>query len=125
MFEEVSAKPEKGQWFAEIKSKELLQKIKLLKAGDSRLITLSGHEDENGFRVVYHFEKQGEILNLSVRLENNLELGSIISIYPNSNLYEREVAEMFNIKITGRAEVKPLFLAEELAGKAPMRKNLS
>ena len=122
--EDFGGKEERGELWIESTPKKIEKIIKTLKFLNARLITISGVDDQKELRVFYHFDLRGKIVNLVVPLLGKKpSIKSICRIYPNSDLYERELAEMFNIKVTGHPDLRPLFLSKDLEGKAPLRKS--
>jgi len=77
-------------------------------------ITAQQREDQTDeLEVMYHFWKDTG-LSLIMTLPAKLpQLTSIISIIPGADFYEREVAEMFGVTFTGRAETPPLLLPDD------------
>lgn len=118
------AREEKGQLWIESTQKKMEKVIKTLKYLNARLMTISGLDDQKQIKVFYHFDLKGKIVHLIVPLDNkNPSIKSIYSNYPNADLYERELAEMFNIKVIGHPDLRPLFLSKDLEGLAPLRKS--
>ena len=63
--------------------------------------------------LMYHFF-QDFAFTLIVRLPaESPDIASIISILPGADFYEREVAEMFGVKFTGRSETPPMLLPDD------------
>jgi NADH:ubiquinone oxidoreductase subunit C len=62
--------------------------------------------------LIYHFW-HGKGLSLMVRLPLDApEVATIITLIPGADFYEREVAEMYGVSFTGRAETPHLLLPE-------------
>jgi len=93
----------------------IFQKLKQKKA---RLITITAI-DEN--TLVYHFIINKKVKNVKVNLKNN-ETESLTKIFPNAELYEREIFDMFGIKFKGHPKLESLFLSEEV--KHPLKKSV-
>jgi NADH:ubiquinone oxidoreductase subunit C len=124
VLEDLGAKEERGELWIESNLKKLENVIKTLKFLEARLMTISGLDDQKEIKVFYHFDLNGKVVNVVVPLTGkNPTIKSVYEIYPNSDLYERELAEMFNIKVTGHPDLRPLFLSKDLEGKAPLRKS--
>jgi NADH-quinone oxidoreductase subunit C len=121
--EEFDPKEEKGETWIDATREDATRAVLALKQEGARLITISGVDDQTDMKVYYHFDLGGKIVNLTVSLpKGEPVIPSIVKTYPNADLYERELSEMFNILITGHPDLKPLFLSKELQGKAPLRK---
>ncbi len=120
--ESVGAKRETGQWFLSASKDDYESILQKAKEEGARLITISGHDEEE-LGVTYHLDINNEVLNLSVPVGTKRpSIKTIIHIFPGADLYERELQEMFGIRVTGRV-MKPLFLSKELEGKNPLRKS--
>jgi len=90
----------------EMDKKKINQKLRGLKKKGGRLITIS---DLNN-NLVYHFMLDRKTINLKVKLDKKkLEMDSIASIFPNADLYEREIMEKTNIRIKNHPNPKKLF----------------
>jgi len=62
--------------------------------------------------VMVHFWR-GSGLSLMMTLPGKSpQVESLVSIIPGADFYEREVAEMFGVKFTGREETPPLLLPD-------------
>ena len=124
MLEKWGAKQEKGQFFIELNPKDHKKIINELKDKKARLITISGLDD-GILKAIYHFELNEQLLHLFVPLDSKKpKIDSITKAYPNASFYERELAEMFNIKVKGHPDLRPLFLSKDMQGKAPLRKSI-
>jgi len=67
----------------------------------------------NLIELMYHFY-QKFAFTIIVRLPAEApSIASILSILPGADFYEREVAEMFGVKFTGRTETPPLLLPDD------------
>lgn len=70
-----------------------------------------GHLDE--IELIYHFW-QGKGVSFMLHLPKDTpEVASIITLIPGADFYEREVAEMYGVTFTGRAETPKLLLPDE------------
>ena len=122
--EEFNPKQERGETWIETTKDKAIKVVKRLKEERARLITITGLDDQTDMKVYYHFDLSGSIVNLVIPLpKENPGVHSIVQVYPNADLYERELAEMFNMRIEGHPDLKPLFLSKELQGKAPLLKS--
>jgi NADH:ubiquinone oxidoreductase subunit C len=82
------------------------------------------------FDVVYVLSKLGQGVDeahsqevLVVKLpHDDPTVLSIMEIYPAADWYERELSEMFGIKIEGRSAIKKLLLEEWNGTEFPLRK---
>jgi len=87
------------------------------------LSTITAEEragDPDYLAVQYNFWK-GSGLTLLTRLEKDSPvLRSLTGMIPGADFYEREVAEMFGVQFTHRAETPPLLLPDDWDGDPPM-----
>jgi NADH:ubiquinone oxidoreductase subunit C len=97
----------------------LVREVQGLHEEDARLITITGIDLGDAIELVYHFDREG-IVNLRMMVDEDKEIPSISDTYFYAKLYEREVSEMFNLRIKGAEG--GLLLSESLLGRAPLRK---
>lgn len=92
------------------------------------------HEEEGGtgeetregtLEVLYHFCAGAGILTLRVSVRYSFPvLPSVCNILPAASLYERELIEMFGIKLVGTPNVDKLLLPDDWPdGVFPLRKS--
>ncbi len=78
----------------------------------ARLVTVTASQiPGNEFRVIYHWDLQGELLNF-VTITHQTALPSIASICPAADWIEREIHDYFAVNFTGR-ELPTLVLNEQ------------
>ena len=82
------------------------------------LEAVSGVDWESHFEVVYHIDRwDGDptVIQVHVKLEDrdNPEVPSITSIWASANWHEREVFDLYGIRISGHPNLKRLLLPEE------------
>jgi NADH-quinone oxidoreductase subunit C len=80
---------------------------------------------EPRFHVVYQFKAVEKKLRLEVRVPLNgdePELDSITSLYPNANWHERELWDMFGLKIKNHPDLRRILMPEDWVGH-PLRKD--
>jgi NADH-quinone oxidoreductase subunit C len=72
--------------------------------------------------IIYNIYKKEELI-VTVKISTKEpSIPTVIKIYESADLYERELSEMFGIKINGR-DIKRLLLEEWDGVDAPLRKN--
>lgn len=116
-------KVEKERVWIEVPRKELLKVCEKLRHeyGVVRVISISGYDNGSEIEVVYHMELGHGILNLKTFVpKKSNRVKSITKIFPSANLFERELAEMLGICVTGHPNLKKLFLPPEI--NHPLRK---
>ena len=77
------------------------------------------------FQVVYHLYSLNKNHRLRVKVgvdESDLEIDSIVSLWPIADWLEREVWDMFGIKFNGHPNLKRILMYEGFAGY-PLRKD--
>lgn len=82
------------------------------------LEAVSGVDWETHFEVVYHIDRwDGDptLIQVHVKLENrdNPEVPSVTSIWASADWHEREVFDLYGIRITNHPNLKRLLLPEE------------
>jgi NADH:ubiquinone oxidoreductase subunit C len=82
------------------------------------LEAISGVDWESYFEVVYHIDRwDGDptVIQIHVKLEDrdNPEVPTITSIWASADWHEREVFDLYGIRISGHPNLKRLLLPEE------------
>ncbi|MEM1514558.1 MAG: NADH-quinone oxidoreductase subunit C [Candidatus Bathyarchaeia archaeon] len=96
--------------FAEVKPAAVRKAIKTLvdKYMDIRFITLSAIDNGLDMEYLYHFHINGIILTLrSLRPKEEPILDSIADLVPAANFIEREISDLFGIKLINHPEPEP------------------
>ena len=106
-------------WFRLENPSKLKTAAKILKGNRARLIMISAYENQDSGltmkELCYHFDVEGVIYNLTVN--QNAEWPIVPSITPefaNADWHEREMMELYQIKVTDHPNPKRLFLDETL-----------
>ena len=77
------------------------------------------------FEVVYHFLSLKNRFRVRIKVPvatAELEMDSLVSLWPSANWYEREVYDMFGIKFRGHPNMKRILMYPEFEGH-PLRKD--
>ncbi|MFB6214256.1 MAG: NADH-quinone oxidoreductase subunit C [Candidatus Bipolaricaulia bacterium] len=95
---------------------------------DGRLATISCVDEEDQFRLLYHFALDGEGLMTTVKLPvekgENPSTESITNLIQGAEWIEREIMEMFGIEFQNHPAEKRLLKAEALGDEDfPYRKD--
>ena len=106
-------------WFRLENSSKIKIAAKSLKAFRARLIMISAYEDKvEGMlmkELCYHFDVEGVIYSLTVTQNDEWPIvPSITPEFANADWHEREIMELYKIKVTDHPNPKRLFLDETL-----------
>lgn len=103
-------KAEAGGRAVELTAERALEQVARLKRRGARLITITAIR-RDGFELVYHLDLKGRIVTVSAK-QREPDFKSVIDIFPNAEIYEREAHEFFGIHFDRPEAHKPLFLQE-------------
>lgn len=67
------------------------------------LLTITGLDEPDRFGIIYHLaQESGVILNIKTSIpRDNPILKTITPDFPNADIYERELSDLFGIKVEG------------------------
>lgn len=88
-----------------------------------RFICVNAQNTQNGFEVGYFFSKYGAFDEVSVfvfEISKDDQIGSIASFIPSAIMSEREIVDLFGIKI---GEVEGGLYLDEDSQKTPLRRD--
>ncbi|MGC8648831.1 MAG: NADH-quinone oxidoreductase subunit C [Candidatus Micrarchaeia archaeon] len=110
----------------EITKESLVEQLEKLKSGGFnylKKITAVDYVDYiQVVYILYNIYKKEELI-VTVKLPaKEPSVPTVIKVYESADLYERELSEMFDIKISGR-NIKRLLLEEWDGAEAPLRKS--
>lgn len=102
---------------------DLLRRVGELAAEKARLVTATCFDRGETFVVLYHFDRDQELLNLRLEVPRDAEVPSITGTYLCAFLVENEIKELFGLNITGIAiDYQGHMLLTEDSAPAPMAK---
>jgi NADH:ubiquinone oxidoreductase subunit C len=78
---------------------ELISEVQRLVSEGCRFGTATCLDEGEEFEVIYHFERELEMVNLRVKLRKDEALPSISGVLLAASLIENEMEEMFSIDI--------------------------
>lgn len=79
---------------------ELAGEVKRLSDDGFRFVTMTCVKEEDGFKVIYTFEKDYEMENMHIIVKDG-KVPSIAGIYFCAVLAENEIQDLFGIKFSG------------------------
>ena len=87
----------------EISVDSILNEVHIKKDGGFRFVSMTTVENEGGsIDLYYHFDKDYELQNLKLNVNQDIELPSISKIYLAACLVENEIQELFGVKFDGK-----------------------
>jgi ech hydrogenase subunit E len=123
--------PEDGRVDVALQVEDLLAAVEALhKVLWGHLTAITGIDPgvETGeIEVIYHFRSSGAVVGLRVRTRrDSASVPSICGIIPSASFFERELREMFGVKVVGTPHPRKLFLPDDWPeGVYPLRKDFS
>ncbi|MBP7795703.1 MAG: NADH-quinone oxidoreductase subunit C [Elusimicrobiales bacterium] len=119
--------PRKNRVWMDINQNIALDLMKYLKEhGYYHLSTITGFDEGEKLGAIYHITDHKTILNIKIRTsKENPVLKSVLSVYPVATSYERELFDLFGIKVEGLPEGRNYPLPEGFPeGVHPLRKEV-
>lgn len=106
-----------------VAAEELLDKIGALADQGWRLVTATCVDTGSGFEVLYHLDRERELLHLRVDVPRDGSVPSIGDVYPGATFLENEMKDLFGLSVTGLAvDYHGRMLLAEDGPVAPMAK---
>ena len=84
-----------AQSFIPVIASELLNKVQDLKGAGYRLVQVCATKVNNEFQILYSFDKDYQLLNLKMTVNQDEELPSITGVYWSAFIYENEIKDLF------------------------------
>lgn len=123
-----ASKPRERRVFARIKLTALRKAVNAMKRRYQtlRFMTISTVDHGLDFEFLYHFDVDGAVVTLrSEKRKEDNTLESIVDIIPAANFIEREIAELFGIKLVNHPKPQYLILTKDWPDdKRPLRRPL-
>ena len=106
-------------WFRLDSPHKIREAANILKGSRARLAMISAYTNTDGpeesRELCYHFDVEGVMYNVTVTQNREWPIvPSITTIFANADWHEREMMELYNIKVTDHPNPKRLFLDERL-----------
>ena len=108
--------PATRRFFVSVGAADLLDAVKLLrdKLGFKYVATITGVDVGESFEILYHFGIPGAQLNVRTQVpKSNPHIESICPVIPGAILYERELQDMFGLKVDHIPDPRPLVLPDD------------
>lgn len=86
------------QVFIDIEPTLLVEKVSDLKGEGYRLGQACCTKVEEGFELIYSFDKDHQLLNLKLTIAEEFEIMSITGVYWAAFIYENEMQDLFGVK---------------------------
>jgi membrane-bound hydrogenase subunit beta len=119
--------PATRRFFVKVAAADLTEVVKILRdgLGFTHLSTISGVDLGETFEIVYHFAVPGAQLNVRTQIpRSEPRIESICPVIPGAVLYERELQDMFGLKVEHIPDPRPLVLPDDWpADQYPLRKD--
>lgn len=121
------SQPSERRIFVSVLPENLIETIRKLKDdfGFYHISTISGLDKTTDFEILYHLANSFVSLTVRVQISReNPEISSICEVIPGVILYEREIQDMFGIKVKNIPDPRPLVLPDDWPqGNYPLRKD--
>ncbi|GEM_PF-1108644 len=111
-----------------VAAQDLLNAVGRLDQAGYFLEDVSCIDMQEGFQVVYHFDRFDQPGRVGIRVmitKENPEIPSIYDIYPGAAWHERECFDFFGVRFKGHPNLLPLLLAPDHDGPPPLLKEES
>lgn len=113
--------------FLKVDKKDLVETIRFLKEMFNfyHISTISGIDLGENFEILYHLANENCALTVrTLTPRNEPKVSTITGVIPGATLYEREIQDMFGIKVEGHPNPVRLLLADDWPeGEYPLRKD--
>ncbi len=103
-----------------------LYSMKLIGFSQLSVLSVIDRIADNQFEIFYVLYNRDEKVNATVRVwidRDNPVIETAEKIYPSAHAWEREIAEMFGVKVEGNEEAGKPFILENWNDLPPMRKD--
>lgn len=107
-------------WFTLQRPEQIVDAAEILHAAGARLAIIAAYNHNNSRmnhmqNACYEFVLQGVVYSITAHMNpEHPTVPSITPIFANADWHEREMMELYGIRVTGHPDPKRLFLDEEL-----------
>jgi ech hydrogenase subunit D len=101
----------------------IISQIRLLKDEGFRFVTMSSNDLGDSICVLYHLDKDLQLINLKVEVPKGSKIPSICSVYASAVLIENEIKEHFGVNFDGLSiDFQGMLYLDEEVQKTPFCK---
>jgi len=101
----------------------IISQIRLLKDEGFRFVTMSSNDLGDSICVLYHLDKDLQLINLKVEVPKGSKIPSICSVYASAVLIENEIKEHFGVDFDGLSiDFQGMLYLDEEVQKTPFCK---
>lgn len=117
----------KNRIWVDISLNSLNEFLKFIKEkGYYHLSTITGFDEGENLGAIYHITDASTVINVRIRVpKTDPKIPSVLPIYPSATSYERELEDLFGIKVEGLPPGRNYPLPEGFPkGVHPLRKEV-
>jgi len=101
----------------------IISQIRILKDEGFRFVTMSSNDLGDSICVLYHLDKDLQLINLKVEVPKGSKIPSICSVYASAVLIENEIKEHFGVDFDGLSiDFQGMLYLDEEVQKTPFCK---
>ena len=107
----------------ELSPDRIITQTRMLKDEGFRFITMSSTDLGDSICVLYHLDKDLQLVNLKVEVPKGTKIPSICSVYASAVLIENEIKEHFGVEFDGLSlDFQGMLYLDEEVQKTPFCK---
>jgi ech hydrogenase subunit D len=107
----------------ELAPDRIITQTRILKDEGFRFVTMSSTDLGDSICVLYHLDKDLQLVNLKVEVAKGSKIPSICSVYPSAVLIENEIKEHFGVDFDGLSlDFQGMLYLDEEVQKTPFCK---
>jgi ech hydrogenase subunit D len=107
----------------ELSPDKIISQARILKDEGFRFVTMSSTDLGESICVLYHLDKDLQLVNLKVEVPKGSKIPSICSVYASSVLIENEIKEHFGVEFDGLSlDFQGMLYLDEEVQKTPFCK---
>jgi ech hydrogenase subunit D len=108
---------------AELLPDRIISQVRILKDEGFRFVTMSSTDLGDSICVLYHLDKDLQLVNLKVEVPKGTKIPSICSVYASAVLIENEIKEHFGVDFDGLSlDFQGMLYLDEEVQKTPFCK---